>query len=337
MIFKPHPLSKMQLSPQELETDKKMCQKIGPCGIGRKALYLNSFFIDRCYYIPYKMIQRVFKRVAMSEGGFSGKGMFASMAYLVVVYDDNKQKQFNFKYENQVDELLEKLSHDQPQIRLVSAEAEKRLAKREAERQKELKDRPKLAAEEQAECNQLQAARAYLDKKPELSENLSSAARRKRAYQCASPSYRWAAMAITALGIVALLYGIYSFYKHNGCAVYFALFGVAAIFTFAGFSVLPTARNNKKAIWSYDENAKEKMQEYLTHYPDFPLPARYAHPIVLKRMQRAIEQGHAKTQKQALEIVKKDLQALNASVQVSQEEYDEVIAIKALFLNAGYE
>ena len=45
----------------------------------------------------------MFKRVAMSQGGFSGKGMFASMAYLVVEYDGGKQKQCNFKDERDVD------------------------------------------------------------------------------------------------------------------------------------------------------------------------------------------------------------------------------------------
>ena len=124
MIFKPHPLSTSQLPAPELEEDRKSCRKVGPCGIGKKAIYLNSFYVDRCYYIPFTAV-RVFKRVAMSKGGFSGKGMFASIPYLVVEYDDGQQKQCNFKYENQVDDLLKLLSAEQPQIRLLS-EARKR-------------------------------------------------------------------------------------------------------------------------------------------------------------------------------------------------------------------
>ena len=93
MIFKPAQLGMAKLDKQELEADKKSCKKIGPCGVGKKALYLNSFYIDRRYYLPYGSISRVFKRVAMSSGGFTGKGMFASMAYLVVEYDGGKQKQ----------------------------------------------------------------------------------------------------------------------------------------------------------------------------------------------------------------------------------------------------
>ena len=110
MIFKPAQLGMAKLDPQELEADKKACRKIGPCGVGKKALYLNSFYIDRRYYLPYGSITRVFKRVAMSSGGFSGKGVFASMAYLVVEYDGGKQKQCNFKDERDVDALLELLA-----------------------------------------------------------------------------------------------------------------------------------------------------------------------------------------------------------------------------------
>ena len=134
MIFKPSPLSRITVDDQELVPDKKSCRKIGPCGIGKKALYLNSFFIDRKYYVPFQAIQRVFKRVAMSQGGFSGKGMFASMAYLVVEFDHGKQKQCNFKHESEVDDLLALLAREQPQIKRVSAQAEQRLAAREAQR-----------------------------------------------------------------------------------------------------------------------------------------------------------------------------------------------------------
>ena len=139
------------------------------------------------------------------------------------------------------------------------------------------------------------------------------------------------------LGFIAVAAGIYSFTVHNGLAVYFALFGFAAIFTFAGFSVLPTARNNKKSIMRYDDDSRMRMEEYIRDYPDFPVPARYAHPVVLKRMQRAMMQGRASEADQALEVVKDDLRALNSDVQVSQKEYDEVVAIKAMFLNAGYQ
>lgn len=337
MILKPHPLSKFHLESQELVNDRKSCRKIGPCGVGKKALYLNSFFIDRYYYVPIETITRVFKRVAMSKGGFSGKGSFASIPYLVVEFDNGQQKQCIFKHENQVDALLTLLSKEQPQIRLVSQSAEQKLARQEAEEERERLSRPEPTKQSKKEMHSLQRAIDFLEQRPEFSENLSKAAQRRRAYQCSSPSYRWVAMAITILGFLAVAAGIYSFTIHNGFAVYFVLFGIAAIFTFAGFSMLPTARNNKKSVMNHDETARQQMEQYIRNYPDFPVPSRYAHPIVLKRMQRVIEQGRASNAEQALEVVKKDLKALNSSVQVSQKEYDEVVAIKPMFLNAMYE
>lgn len=334
MLFKPSPLGSARLDPAELEADKKNCKKIGPCGVGQKAIYLNSFYIDRRYYLPYSSITRVFKRVAMSQGGFSGKGVFASIPYLVVEYDGGKQKQCNFKIEEEVDQILAQLEKQQPQIKRVSAAAEQRLAAREAELAAQR--RPELSPQGRKNIDELQKAIDYLEKRPELSLELSQAAKRKRAYQRTSPSYRWVAMAITVLGAAAFLYGIWALVRGGSFAIYFTLFGLAAIFLFSGFSVLPTARNNKSAVLKRSDRAVEAMEAYLAGYADFPLPARYAHPVVLRRMQRAVEQGRAVWPAEALDVVKSDLKALNADVQVSQEEYDEVVAIKAMFLNEDY-
>ncbi|WP_347559673.1 hypothetical protein [Clostridium sp. AM58-1XD] len=54
-------------------------------------------------------------------------------------------------------------------------------------------------------------------------------------------------------------------------------------------------------------------------------------------MIRAIRDGKAETSEAALEAVKDELKALNSSVQVEQEEYDEVVAVKPLFLVADYQ
>lgn len=55
-------------------------KKIGPCGIGKKAVYLSSFYFDRRYYIPIGSVKRIFKRIAMSKGGFTGKGAFGALS-----------------------------------------------------------------------------------------------------------------------------------------------------------------------------------------------------------------------------------------------------------------
>ena len=164
MIFKPAQLGLARLDAHELEEDKKACRKIGPCGVGKKALYLNSFYIDRRYYLPYGSITRVFKRVAMSSGGFTGKGMFASMAYLVVEYDGGKQKQCNFKDERDVDTLLALLAKERPQIKLLSAAGEQVLEKKEAE--KAARKLPELSKDAQHSLTVLKKAKEYLEAKP---------------------------------------------------------------------------------------------------------------------------------------------------------------------------
>ena len=320
------------------QQDKKACRKIGPCGVGKKALYLNSFYIDRRYYLPYGSISRVFKRVAMSSGGFTGKGMFASMAYLVVEYDGGKQKQCNFKDERDVDKLLEVLAKEQPQIPLLSEAGEQALQKKEAE--KAARKLPELTDEAKHSVTVLRKAKEYLEEKPELAEELSAAERRKRAQLQSKPVYRYVALAIFVFGIVSAAYGLYAVTNHVGnYGIYFALFGFAAIFLFSSYNMLPTARNNNNAIMKRADKAEAAMAEYVKHYPNgaFPVPSCYAHPIVLKQMTDAIEEGRAVTVPEALDAVEKRLQALNADVQVEQEEYDEVVVIKAMFLNHDYQ
>ena len=339
MIFKPAQLGMAKLDPQELEADKKACRKIGPCGVGKKALYLNSFYIDRRYYLPYSSITRVFKRVAMSSGGFSGKGVFASMAYLVVEYDGGKQKQCNFKDERDVDKLLEVLAKEQPQIRLLSKAGEQVLQKKEAEKAARKLPESELTDEARHSITVLRRAKEYLEAKPALSDELSAAERRKRAQLQSKPVYRYVALIIFLFGLVAAAYGLYAITNHVGnYGIYFALFGFAAIFLFSSYNMLPTARNNHSAIMKRADRAEQAAADYVKRYPNgaFPVPSYYAHPTVLKQMMDAIEEGRAVTVPEALEAVKARLKALNADVQVEQEEYDEVVLIKAMFLNHQY-
>ena len=270
----------------------------------------------------------------MSSGGFSHRGVFASIPYLVVEYGGGKQKQCNFKYEDQVDQLLEYLSKLRPSIPRLSAEGEARLAKREQERSARVL--PELSEQAERSVKLLQKAEAYLEERPDLTGELSRSAKEKRAYLRSKPSYRYVALAVTAAGLLALLYGVYALTQGAGTALYFLLFGLAALFMFSGANVLPTSRNNRKAVMGRVEKAQRGMDAYLQGFPKFPLPPRYAHPVVLRRMRRAIEEGRAETPEEALETVKRNLKALNSSVEVDQEEYDEVVEIKPMFLNEDY-
>lgn len=334
MIVKPTPLGRETLDRAELVQDRKDCRRFGPCGAGKQALYLNSFYLDCRYYIPYGEIERVFKRVAMSSGGFSRRGVFASIPYLVVEYGGGKQKQCNFKYEDQVDQLLEYLSKLRPSIPRLSAEGEARLARRERERSERVL--PELSEQAARSVKLLQKAEAYLEERPDLTGELSRSAREKRAYQRSKPSYRYVALAVTAAGLAALVYGLYALARGGDTALYFLLFGLAALFMFSGANVLPTSRNNRKAVFGRAEQAQRDLEAYLQGFSKFPAPPRYAHPIVLRRMRRAVEEGRAESPEQALEVVKQDLRALNSSVEVDQEEYDEVVTVKPMFLVEDY-
>ena len=338
MLFKPAQLGLAKLGAAELEADKKACKKIGPCGVGKKALYLNSFYIDRCYYLPYGSITRAFKRVAMSQGGFTGKGMFASMAYLVVEYDGGKQKQCNFKDERDVDALLDVLAKEQPQIKRLSAAGEQTVQKKEAE--KAARKLPELTKDAEHSLTVLRRAKEYLEAKPEISDELSAAARRKRAQLQSKPVYKYVALIISLFGVVSAAYGIQSIINHTGnYGIYFALFGFAAIFLFSSDNMMPTAHNNRNAIMKRADRAEAAMAEYIKAYPggNFPVPDIYAHPVVLKQMTDALQEGRAVTLPEALEAVKNRLKEVNADVQVEQEEYDEIVQIKAMFLNHDYQ
>lgn len=335
MAFPTRPLSERVLDKAELRQDKRTCQKFGPCGVGKKALYLNSFYIDRCYYIPFASITRVFKRVAMSKGGFNGKGIFATIPYLVVVYDNGQEKQCNFKYEEQVDELLDSIQKNHPRIKTLSEEGERKLAARKAA--EAAKPKVKLTGEAEEAVEELEKAAAYLEKRPALYRALTYAAKAKRANQNSNSAYRYVAMAIILMGVLSAGYGIWSWIHKAGSSVYFILFGLAAIFMFAGANVLPTGRNNRKYIEKQWTEACEAMESHLASYGGtFPVPAYYAHAFTLSRMIRFIKNGKAQNAAEAMEVLKTDLKAMNAGVTVEQEEYDEIVAIKPMFLIEDY-
>ena len=332
MAFTPARLGKTALPQDKLSADRKDCKRFGPCGVGHAALYLNSYFLDCRYYIALQDVRRVFKRVAMSKGGFTGKGAFGSIPYLVVEYDGG-EKQCNFKHAEAVDNLLAYLSKLCPDLPLQSRKVEQHMAQQRAENARRyLKE---LTPQAEKTRQELEQAKAVLQKKPELTAKLSAAAKAKRINEHTNPAYRWVALAIVLAGAAALVYGIISWRNGGDFGMYFALFGFAAIFFFSGAHVLPTAKNNKKAV----ARAWEEAQANLAHVlpDDFPLPARYAHPVVLTRMIRILREGRAQSADEALEVLKTDLKALNADVQVSQEEYDEVVAIKSMFLLSDYQ
>ena len=335
MIFSPKQLGNTKIAPEAAKADRKSCLRFGPCGIGQKALYLNSFFIDRAFYAAIPDVRRVFKRVAMSKNGFTGKGMFGSMPYLVVLLSDGTEKQCNFKFEADVDAFIDKFHELHPSIPIHSAAAEKRLAEERAkEEARYIRD---LSPEASAAVNELRKASDYLNKKPDIYRELSRAAKQKRVIDNIKPGYKVFAGVIVFFATLALIYGIYAVLNGKGAAMYFLLFGGAFIFYAMSMQVLPTKRNNSKAAARELNAAIMASKEYISKYEDtFPVPYQYAHPSALKRMERVIREGRAVNIVEAYDIMKKDLMAINNTVTVSQTEYDEITAIKPIFLVLDY-
>lgn len=335
MIIAPRPLTNNILDKDVLAQDKRSCLRAGPCGVGKKALYLNSFYIDRIYYVRYEDIERVFKRVAMSKGGFSGKGIFGSIPYLVVQFKDGRQKQCNFKIEEDVDALLHRIEKDHPDIPIRSAQAEERL--RQAEEEERKKYLSELSPEAEKTVAKLERARDYLKEQPERSDRLAYCAKQKRTLDSISPTYRLIALLILFAGIASAVWGVVAWLNHtmNG-SVYFVLFGFAAVFFAMASHVLPSGTRNRKYGEDQWELALKAQTEYINQKQGFPLPAYYAHPVVLDRMIRAVRMGRAVSVDDSLNIVKEDLKALNPSVTVTQKEYDEVVVVKPLFALMEY-
>ena len=333
MLFAPVRLGSTALSAEVLTADVKNCKHFGPCGVGEKALYLNGFLFDRHYYVALGDIRRVFKRVAMSKGGFTGNGVFGAIPYLVVEYGDGTQKQCTFKREDNVDDLLAYLAKVCPGLPLHSVQAEQRLARKAQEEAVRYLD--VLTPEAQAAREKLEKARTFLAGYPKLTDRLSTAAKAKRVNEHTNPAHKWVALAIVLAGLIAAVYGVIAWRRQEGFGMYFTLLGLAVVFLFSGTQVIPTMRNNKRAVTAAWEQAQKDIAGVLPEH--FPLPARYAHPVVLDRMIRVLREGRAQNAEEALAVVKADLKALNADVQVSQEEYDEVVAIKPKFLVSNYE
>ncbi len=331
---------KQSMPPSELKADKKAARKIGPVGMGRRALYMNSFYISRMYYVVWTEVRRVYKLVAMTKGGFTGIGAFGSMSYLVVELRDGRTKKCQFKYENQTDQALAWIEEHHPEIPVRSAAAQKKLEEKKAEESRRVRVMPDENA--QKEIAALQEAKDYLEKQPQLYHSLSASAGKKRVQQQVPAGKRAFVTGIFVVSVVLLAAGIPMTIKGHPVGLYMLLFGGAfLLFSLAG-NLIPIGRNSPRRVEQEWQDAVSSCEASLSEWEasqgtSFPVPARYAHPVVLERMIRVIVEGRAADARQALEVVKDDLKKLNRSVKVSQEEYDEVVAVKPMFLVSDYQ
>lgn len=335
MLFTPSPLFTTLPDQDALKADRRSCLRFGPCGTGKQALYIGGRYIERRFYIPWKDVRRVFKRVAMSKNGFSGKGVFGSMAFLVVQYGNGKEKECPFKIETDVDRLLAEVEQSHPGIPTHSAAAEKKL--KEAEAAEEARYLKHLPQEVSAVLKELEEDQEYLNQRPALSDMLTAAAKQKRIVDKMPPAVRILGVLFAALSLAAVLFGLWGLFTHNSLALYFIIGGAAVFFMVLSANALPGKYNSKEYALREWNDAVNQMQTYLSERPGFAVPPQYAHPVVLTRMMRVLKEGRAETRADALETVKADLKALNSSVTVSQKEHDEVVAVKPLFLVCDYQ
>lgn len=334
MFLAPTPLGNRKLAPETLSSDKNTCQKIGPCGLGREAIYVGSRFWARRYYLPWREVKRVFKRVAMSRGGFSGRGIFGSLTYLVVQYGSGKEAQCRFRREEEVDRFLDQVRQEHPSIPTHSAKAEKKLA--DAAAAEEARYAKELPPEASAAVERLRKDEEFLEIRSDLCDKLAAAAKQKRVIDNMSPAYRIGGAVLGVLGILAAVWGVYGLVAGQKTALYFLIGGGAVFFLTLSTNTFPTRWNSRKVGQKDWEAALSAMRAYVGQRESFPVPAQYAHPVVLRRMIRVLREGRAKSAEEALAVMKKDLRALNSSVKVSQKEYDEVVKIKPLFLVCDY-
>ncbi len=334
MLFAPKLIGTTPLDDEALAEDRKNCRKIGPCGLGRKAVYLGGKYIDRGFYTTYGDVRRIFKRVAMSKGGFTGKGTFGSIPYLVVQFADGHEKQSYFKHEAEVDQLLAVIESEHPELPTHSEAAERKLREaEEAERARYLKE---LSPEAEAAVAELRAAQERLAARRDLTDALAFAAKQKRIIDGISPTYRYAAIAILLMAIAAAVLGAILYLQQKRSAGLLVPIGFAAIFFVVSARVLPTGHNNSRFAQQEWDRALANMRDFLDGEEAFPVPAQYAHPVVLERMIRVLREGRAMSVPESYALMKDDLRALNSSVTVSQKEYDEVVRVKPLFLVCNY-
>ena len=303
-------------------------------GIGEKAVFLSTAMLDRSRYICFTDIRRIFKRVAMSKGGFSGKGIFGTMAYIVVELKNGRIVTCTVPLEADADTLLKEFGRRCPNVPLQSEDAARKL--REAEQEEKARYAETLSPAAEACIQRLEKDAQTLEKSPKLYQRLSDGAQRLRMVQRTKPSYKWVALVVFVFAIIAAAFGVLRFLQGREDGVYTVLIGLAVIFLISSSRVLPSASNNLRTVTKEYEEAVKAMEAALPQ-EDFPVPARYAHPVVLTRMIRVIREGRTETAEGALQLVKEDLKALNAQVSVSKKEYDEVVEIKPMFLVAAYQ
>ncbi len=335
MLFHPVSIGIQELSDRELNEDLENLQKAGPFALGKHAAYFNGRIPGQKKYLVYSDIRRIFKRIAMTKGGFTGKGIFSSMAYIAALLPDGSERQFRVNTEEEADAFLREFHKLCPTVPTVSKKSEEKIAAaKKAQAEKLL---PKLTPEASSEIAELEKARKYLEEKPAIPAALSRSASGKRSIDQMNPAYRYLVFCMLAGGMICCLWGAAALLRDSRTGIYPLMIGAALLLFSLTSRILPFGRSSPRYAARCWEEALSASRAYVDAYGgSFPLPCQYAHPAALTRMIRSIREGRAQTAAEASELLKEDLRAATSDVTVSQEEYDEITAIKPMYLLCGY-
>lgn len=328
------PLGSMTLSKEELREDKKTIKRYDQCGLGKKAIYVGGKLLPRRFYIPYGAVTHVYRRVAVSPG--SGKGFLTPILYIVVRYDDGKEAANSFRYITDADKMMEQIQEQHPSICLLSPDGEKK--KKEREALDERIRQKKLSEQAQSDKTALEKAKRYLEMKPGLYAKLSGIARVKRTADLIDPRWQILTFALLILGLALIVLGAV-FAKlgaNKDMMIVMMLLGAALMFMMGNSKALPTRKRNRKKLQKDYDAALLEMETYLKAYDGFPVDPHYAHPYVLSRLIRILQEQKADSCDAAMTVLKDELKAADHTVALTGDDYKEVVTIKPLFLVNDY-
>ncbi|MCI2048897.1 MAG: hypothetical protein LKJ76_04155 [Lachnospiraceae bacterium] len=350
-------IGKTALDPETLKKDLKGREKFGEgtCGMGERAVYLPGIFSYAKYYFCYEDADRVFERLAVAEGGITGGGLSGAVPYVVVLFRDGTERQFLIRREGDLDALLKRLSEKHPEIRTVSAAAEQRMAAAQAKFDAEAAPH-ELTETEKKSIRTLELAKQRLGERSVLYQTLAGTASAKKTAGRLDARLQWVSVAILAGSILMALSGTFLLTKGGSgqTAVILLMVGIFIALLSLTSHTLPFGRGNRrktdaswrKAVSDMDAflksglfaRARLKAGDAANAERAFPVPAPYAHPLLLDWMIRVLREGRTAdgTIQEALDVTREDMRALNSNVTVSQEDYPRVLIIKPLFIANDY-
>ena len=111
------------------------------------------------------------------------------------------------------------------------------------------------------------------------------------------------------------------------------LLGAALMFMMGNSKVLPTRKRNRKKLQKDYDAALLEMETYLKAYDGFPVDPHYAHPYVLTRLIRILQEQEADSCDAAMTVLKDELKAADHTVALTGRYFLSMITADLHFAN----